>query len=35
MDLKEFYVRMELEDFMGVIKNIERFSKQIIERIEK
>jgi hypothetical protein len=35
MNLKSIYVRMELEDFMGIIKNFELFSNQIISRIEK
>jgi len=35
MNLNNIYIRMELEDFMGVIKNFELFSNQIIEKIEK
>jgi len=35
MNLNNIYIRMELEDFMGVIKNFEIFSNQIIENIEK
>jgi len=33
-NLKSLYIRMELEDLMGIIKNFEKFSNQIIEKIE-
>jgi len=35
MELHGIYIRMELEDLMGIIKNLEKFSNQIIEKIEK
>ncbi len=35
MNLNSIYIRMELEDFMGVIKNFEIFSNQIIEKVER
>jgi len=33
MELKSIYIRMELEDLMGVIKNFDLFSNQIAEKI--
>ena len=35
MNLNSIYIRMELEDFMGIIKNFEVFSNQIIEKVER
>ena len=35
MQLTSIYIRMELEDLMGVIKNFEKFSNEIIEKVER
>ena len=33
--LKSFHIRMDLEDLMGVIKNFDKFSEQIIAKVEE
>jgi len=35
MELHDIYIRMELEDLMGIIKNFEKFSNEIVEKVEK
>lgn len=35
MQLTSIYIRMELEDLMGIIKNFEKFSNEIVEKVEK
>ena len=35
MQLTSIYIRMELQDLMGIIKNFEKFSNQIVEKVEK
>ena len=34
MELQDIYIRMELEDLMGIIKNFDKFSNQIVEKVE-
>jgi hypothetical protein len=35
MQLTSIYIRMELQDMMGIIKNFEKFSNEIVEKVEK
>ena len=34
MQLTSIYIRMELQDLMGIIKNFEKFSNEIVEKVE-
>ena len=34
MELQDIYIRMELQDLMGIIKNFDKFSNQIVEKVE-
>jgi hypothetical protein len=34
MHLTSIYIRMELQDLMSVIKNFEKFSNQMVEKVE-
>jgi len=35
MQLTSIHIRMELQDLMGIIKNFEKFSNEIVEKVEK
>ena len=34
MQLTSIYIRMELQDLMGIIKNFEKFSNKMVEKVE-
>jgi len=34
MQLTSIYIRLELQDLMGIIKKFEKFSNQIVEKVE-
>jgi len=35
MQLTSIYIRMELQDMMGIIKNFEKFSSKIVDKVER